>query len=635
MALEVSAQRQAQRYLVVRVPDWETVSLGVASPPGAAAVTVKRGRVLHASVAARKHGIYAGMKVSSAQLLCPNILIFPADPESEATRFEAVVRSIESQAANVRVVEPGVAWTLAAGPARWHGSEEALAEAIIDAVSCEFGAECVVGIATGTLTALVAAGRGDLVEDDQSQKYLSALPLAMVTLVAPSWQGRFAELIHQLDLLGIRTCGDLASVDETPFIARFGLAARELRSLARGEDIFLPQTDHYAYDIHIRHACEEAEASVERLVIPMSHMGTRVSQALEHSGVYAQEMTTIIVTEDGCEHAKKWGEISSHRGEIVIQRFRWHMNALISQWARQRDPDAAQRVSALEVRLADFRQAIPSPPLWGRDRDEEKLQRSLERLQALLGEQGVVSVQRRGAFDPRHSIHMRPWGTPPSEFPAQEGQWYGQVDDPPEIICTPPIPVDLWAIQDPHSDLPSHKGSDEEEKYSESEAQIIPFPGMPTQDDHRQTPREQTQADTGIIRRGKRIFPCGAPWDLSQINATTPRVSIDARGNVNSYHALLSVSMSETGCSERKHAVKGWRAGEYYALILREPLWCVRGKWWVQNTQNEGEKPRTYVRATTEDGQELLLVCYGKKWWIEGIYERAYEQGSPSNECSR
>ena len=199
--------------MVVWVPDWPVHCLFVDLPPGGAGAVVHGERIEVASAAARRAGVRSGMSVREATYLCPDLLCLPRDPDREARAFSAVVDAFDSVAAGVECVRPGLARCRARGPARWHGSEEGAASALVSAIEEAVGVECFVGIADGPVASLEAAREGRIVPSGDSQSFLGRIPLRDTLRAFPAAMvDRAADAIELLQGLGILTCADFLAL---------------------------------------------------------------------------------------------------------------------------------------------------------------------------------------------------------------------------------------------------------------------------------------------------------------------------------------------------------------------------------------------------------------------------------------
>ncbi len=597
----MSVSHTGQRYVVVHIPDWQTASLTLAVPPGSSAAIISRGRVIHASLAARKDGVQVGMKVSSAQILSPHMVVMAEDPHADALRFESVLRAIETQVACVYAIRPGLAWALVGGAARWHGGEAAVAEAIIDAVSEHVGIECYVGIATGVLTAIVAAHRGDIVPSHDSARYLASVPLSQVLNFVPEWETLFSPLIQELAVLGIHTCAQMVGVDRVQYQARFGTVFHRLYDLAVGGEVFLPQAQRYEYDIRAHYDCQEAQFSADHLMIPMTRLATELTQKMAKARVKGRKMVTLIGSSNGQRYRREWGGVSAEKSDLIVRRLRWHMQSLLGEVDEQEESGELNvGVAFLEVQVRECEQAEPHTPLWGVGKENEALERCIERIHTLLGKEAALSLHPVGAYDPRSSVRALPWGQTLELLPTREAEWSGAVSEAPEVLCQPPIPIALTVCE---SDVcRKHELLPEEEKAGipvgrvpSKEAQIITFPGMSTERE-----RKSTQA-------GKpRVFPETGPCP----------VLISPRGTLNTVIAHMELLRAP-----KIQALAHWTLERQYRIEFIDPVWNIRGRWWANEAQ-QGAVRRSYVRGRGEDGTELLFVSYGKQWWIEGVYDR-------------
>src|SRR5690554_2046549 len=162
------------RRVVLWVPDWRVVPAAAAAGIGAdMPVAVLQGKGLVAvSAAARYAGVRRGMRKRLAQRACPDLIILSSDEGRDARAFETVAAAAERVVAGVEISRPGLLMIPSAGAARFHGSEAALAEALMTAVAEDVGCESAVGVADGLLAAVMAARANEVVPPGQSADYL-------------------------------------------------------------------------------------------------------------------------------------------------------------------------------------------------------------------------------------------------------------------------------------------------------------------------------------------------------------------------------------------------------------------------------------------------------------------------------
>ena len=117
-------------------------------------------RLTAVSALARAEGVRRGMRRRQAQGVCPELVLLPADDARDVRLFEPVAAAAETVVAGIEVVRAGMLLLPAGGASRYHGSEDALAEQLVDAVAAGSGHECAVGTADGLLAAVLATRTG-------------------------------------------------------------------------------------------------------------------------------------------------------------------------------------------------------------------------------------------------------------------------------------------------------------------------------------------------------------------------------------------------------------------------------------------------------------------------------------------
>ncbi len=435
--------RWGTRRVVLWVPDWPTTSLVVDTPPGAPAAVVHRGRVTVTTAPARRAGVRVGMPQSTAQYLCPDLVLLPHDPLREAAAFEPVARAFDEVAAGVVCLRPGLAWAPATGPARWAGSEEALAGDLVETVVAGTGAECQVGVASGMLAALESARRGLVVQPADTPELLADLPLDRVLLVLPTaLRDLVADALDLLPQLGVRTCSDLVGLGRRALLTRFGHAGEVLWSLCTGGDLPTRAMRRRTESIEVSTTFDPPAGDVDEVVIGLRRLAEELAEELWRLGASAATLTVWMATETGQRRDRTWGGVDCASPADVVDRMRWQLRG----WTQERGsaaPGAQAPDSALErvgLVASDLSVTPPSPRLWGRADGDARAERSALRLQSLLGEDGVLSPHLQGGHDPRSRVRETPWGTPVGTLAPLEGEWEGGVDSAPATVLEVPPP---------------------------------------------------------------------------------------------------------------------------------------------------------------------------------------------------
>lgn len=576
------------RRFALWVPDWPTACLILGTPPGAPAVLVESGRIQHTTVAARQAGVRTGMSTRSAQHLCPELVMSTRDSLTEAAHFEEILCACEEEIADISMLRPGLAWGPIGPAARWHGSEESAAEAIIDAVSRRTGVECLIGIADGILGTLLAARTGQIVPPGHSQAYLEDLLLERIPYLLPPGYGQtLSVLIRSLNILGIRRSKDLLALEHTSVCARFGNLAEQLICLIKGGDIHLQQEERHCVELNFSVLIDPPAHHVDHAMIPMTRLAHDIAEGLAARSLNAQTLSITLHTENGQTRTRVWNGCNAQDTRSTIERLRWHAQGWMSLGDLSHSDAPQGPLSAIEVTVSDFMTAPESDYLWGQDAHQEAVDRAITHIQALLGEDGALAVSLQGGYDPRSRTHFRPWGKGCEDRVPCEGEWEGGVTQNPDTLCQPPIPITLSAS------LNSTSADN-----IRARLRVIPGQGETTQKPSGRS--SQTSPETAQTHRGE-----------SQRQEIGVRITPRGVLSVEPTHITLQAL-------PRTRALSHWEQGHPYTLHVKSPLWVIRGRWWDHRDSSHSQ--RVYMRVSTEKTPDLLLMYHKGQWWIEGAY---------------
>lgn len=226
--------------------DWPHLPLRLAleRDPGPEEAVVLGGRpwdpghVLDRSPAADALGVRRGQPLGTAHSLAPEALFLPADIAALAASFEAALDALNALAPAVEgESDPalpmfGRVFIGIEGLARLWGDESALLQRALALVAPLLPGRPRTGIGNTRFGAAVAARIGGAVIPPGGQReeaaYLAPLPLALLPVDA--------EVHDRLRILGLNLMGELATLDHSAVVARFGSRGAELHDLVRGMD---------------------------------------------------------------------------------------------------------------------------------------------------------------------------------------------------------------------------------------------------------------------------------------------------------------------------------------------------------------------------------------------------------------
>jgi nucleotidyltransferase/DNA polymerase involved in DNA repair len=181
------------------------------------------------TAAAEAAGVRPGMRLGEALATCPSLVLVERDPAAAEREWEGVLQRLEDSGFAVDPVEQGLVVFETKGVERLYGGIEPALRRALAAVGSSWDPR--IGAATRRFTALAAAsvarpGQILVVASSDEASFLEPLPLTLLPL-APE---RYAEL----EGLGLRRLGELATLPETAVAERLGPEGRRAWQLAQG-----------------------------------------------------------------------------------------------------------------------------------------------------------------------------------------------------------------------------------------------------------------------------------------------------------------------------------------------------------------------------------------------------------------
>ncbi|WP_154793799.1 DNA polymerase Y family protein [Occultella kanbiaonis] len=552
----------ATRLAVLWVPDWPIAAAVAEGLIGAhQSVVLHDGRgVTAVSAKARAEGVRRGMRRRTAQGLCPDLVLLPADEARDVRAFEPLVQGVEEVVPQVQVMRPGVIAVGARGPSRYLGSEEAVAEALVGAVAQASGSEAQVGIADGLLAALLAARTSTVVPPGRSARFLAPRDVRDLIYITTTRQSRaaYTDLVDLLRRLGLSTLADLAMMRTAHVLPRFGELGVQAQRLARGLDAYPPQTHRPEPDITTHAELDPPAQRIDTAAFAARRLAEELQSRMVRRGVVCARLRVSARAENGSELTRTWRIDGALTATELTDRVRWQLEGWLSGRSGQ-PPSAA--LTHLELAAEEISPAAAvQDGLWGRvGRGQVQAGRAVLRVQGLIGAEGVLAPVLEGGRSPRDRVRLVTWGDELRPLRDPEAPWPGQIPRPlPATVPAEPVP-----------------------------ARLVDAQGDPV----RVGRRGELEGDPALVevRRATRTASSGTVSTAGTVRAAgTVRGAGAARG---------------TGTTATAHPITGW-AGP----------WPVHERWW------SGTEPRTYLQVVTEGGA-LLLAGEGGRWWVEGVYD--------------
>lgn len=456
------------------VPDWPVLAaMAVRDVPAHVPAATHDGRrVVAVSATARAHGVRRGMRRRRARECCPELELLDVDDARDAREFEPVALAAETVVAGLEITRPGLLLLPAAGASRYHGSDDALAEALVARVAAT-GYECQVGVADGILAAVLAARDAAVVAPGGSAAFLAPRPARDLVHVAarPDAVVAIDELVDLLGRLGVRTLGALAALPPATVEGRFGDLGAWAHRLARGEDLRPPARRRVEPDVAVGAELDPPAERVDVATFAARRLAEDLHDQLVARSLVAGRLRITARTTEGDDLERTWrldgpGAMSPAR---LTDKVRWQLEGWLttssvrsaraarsprrggdrgSPGGPEVVPDAAPlarlSLTAEEVVPAGAEQ----PRLWGASSGEDaRAHRALGRVQGILGGDAVLRVQVQGGRDATDRVHLVPFGEDVARPRDPALPWPGALPSPAPALV-PVEPQDVVVLDD-------------------------------------------------------------------------------------------------------------------------------------------------------------------------------------------
>jgi DNA polymerase-4 len=256
----------------------------------------ERGNVYELSSEALEQGVRKGMSLRQAEELCPEAVFLPLREERYISAFEEMLSALEPFSP---LIEPNglrSAYLEVSGLDRIYGPDERLGRSIAEAVKEATGLSVKVGIARGKFTARIAAMEAAsnsvlVIVSGGERRFLKELPVALLPLDP--------EMQERLNLLGIRTMGQFASLPASAVLAQFGLEGKRAHQLAQGRDGSRVIGRRRQSSQELEHRFEDPIEDLQVLRMTARQLSARLSRRLHSRGQVSRRIVITLEFEEG------------------------------------------------------------------------------------------------------------------------------------------------------------------------------------------------------------------------------------------------------------------------------------------------------------------------------------------------
>lgn len=445
----------AERTLVVWVPDWPVHALlrddgADGLSPDAPLALIANHLVVACSPAARREGVRTGLREREAQTRCPDLAVYPHDPETDDRRFAPVAAALEQLVPGVEVVRAGLCAMRARGPSRYYDGEAPAGEAVLR-LATELGLpDARVGIADGRFAAEQAARAAStdlgvsapleglrIVDPGGSPAFLSPLPVSRAV---------DAGLAETLQGLGIRTLGALAALPEDAVRQRFGpegLAAHRRASAFGAGPGAEVRPRQPVRELSVELSFDTPIDAADQLAFACSALAERFIGGLTEDRLVCTALRIELTDDVGARHEREWAHPRHFTAADTVGRIRWQAASATRETERGGAGVTSVRITPVHTDHA----ASHEPGLWSTEPDE-RVHHHLSRAQSRLGHTGVGTVALAGGRLLADRQRFVPWSTTRVERAtaraSASGPWPGALTGPaPSRVFPEPLPAVL------------------------------------------------------------------------------------------------------------------------------------------------------------------------------------------------
>jgi DNA polymerase-4 len=196
--------------------------------------SAKRTVITTASYEARTLGVKTGMNVWQARQKCPQIILVVGDNRKYTWTSSQIFKMMLEFTPLVEVFSIDEAFLDVTGSLGLFGAPERIAFLLKAQIRHRFGITCSIGIAPNKLLAKLASEMKKpdgltVIRPDEVARVLDTIP-------AKDLCGIGSKTARQLDLYGIRTCGDLGRFPVEFLRKKFGIIGERLHRMGKGID---------------------------------------------------------------------------------------------------------------------------------------------------------------------------------------------------------------------------------------------------------------------------------------------------------------------------------------------------------------------------------------------------------------
>ncbi|WP_395296752.1 hypothetical protein ACF9IK_27355 [Kitasatospora hibisci] len=302
-----------------------------------------------------------------------------------------------------------------------------------------------VGVADGLFAAVLAARAGVLVPAGRTAEFLAPYPVAALG---------DEELAELLDRLGLSTVGAFAALPAEAVADRFGPTGTVAHRLARGLQPrpLVPRAE--GPDLSVEQRFDPPEPLAEPLVFVARALAEQLHRRLAGAGLTCQRVAVEVSCADGRTVSRLWRHEGRLSATALAERVRWQLQAWQGAGTFDTPAGAGDEHGARPAPHGAGFTALRLVPddlspdqgrqlaLWGQAVADDRVERAVARVQAVLGHAGLRRIEPAGGRGPAEQAVRVPWGEPYDPAAPADAPWPGRLPDVwPAVVHRTPVPA--------------------------------------------------------------------------------------------------------------------------------------------------------------------------------------------------
>lgn len=261
----------------------------------------KRGVVSTACYIARIRGVRSAMPMFKALEACPEAVVIKPDMEKYAAVGRQVRAMMQSLTPLVEPLSIDEAFLDLSGTAKLHGKPAAMVLADFSRkIEAEIGISASIGLSYCKFLAKVASDlakpRGfSVIGKQEALEFLASKPVTVIWGVGKA-------LSATLEQNGIRTIGQLQTIERTELMRRYGVMGDRLYHLSRGQDDRRVEHEHDVKSISSETTFDSDLAAFDDLIPILRALSEKVSRRLKAADIAGH---TVVLKLKGSDFKSK------------------------------------------------------------------------------------------------------------------------------------------------------------------------------------------------------------------------------------------------------------------------------------------------------------------------------------------